>query len=214
MEIKSSNNIPLNNLLLLLLFSKLQMDKEELVRVCFEWQVNHFEFDSWASKLNEQLSKIGLGYIWHDVSVNTVSGICKKIERCNDIERQNRFSKIKDKSSLIFYSKIKQEWAREQYISCTRNERSGLAWFKTGIWKLRGMRKGSEKSRCPLCSEEEDSIHILLKCSETRKWREQFLSRKWLRLNEWIVLKKIINCTNSIRNIGSYLYKIKCKWEN
>jgi hypothetical protein len=61
----------------------------------------------------------------------------------------------------------------------------------------------------------EDPIHILLKCSETRKWREQFLRRKWLRLNEWIVFKKI-NCTNSIesRNIGSYLYKIKLKLEN
>jgi hypothetical protein len=68
------------------------MDKEKRVRVCFEWQVNHFEFDSWASKLNEQLSKIGLGYIWHDVSVNTMTGICKNIkERCNDIERQNLF---------------------------------------------------------------------------------------------------------------------------
>jgi hypothetical protein len=64
---------------------------------------------------------------------------------------------------------MKQEWAREQYISCKRNERSGLAWFKTGIRKLRGMRKGFEKGRCPLCSEDEDAIHILLKCSETRK---------------------------------------------
>jgi hypothetical protein len=46
-------------------------------------------------------------------------------------------------------------------------------------------------------------------------WREQ-LSRKWLRLNEWIVFKKIINCTNitELRNIGSYLYETKCKWEN
>jgi hypothetical protein len=71
------------------------------------------------------------------------------------------------------------------------------------------VRKGFEKGRCPLCSEEEDAIHILLKCSETR----QFLSRKWLRLNEWIFFKEIINCTNSIelRHIGSYLYKIKCK---
>jgi hypothetical protein len=107
--------------------------------------------------------------------------------------------------------------AREEYIvCCTRNERSGLAWFRTGIKKLRGMRKGFEKGRCPLCSEDEDAAHILLKCSETRKRREQFLSRKWLRLNEWIAYKKIINCTNIIelRNIGSYLYKIKCKWEN
>jgi hypothetical protein len=78
------------------------------------------------------------------------------------------------------------------------------------------MRKGSEKGRCPLYSEEEATIYILLKCSETRKWREQFLSRKWLRFNEWIVFKKVINCNNSIelRNIRSYLYKIKCKWEN
>jgi hypothetical protein len=72
---------------------------------------------------------VQLGYIWHDVSVNTVSWIYKKIkERCNDIERENLFSKIKEKSSLIFYSEMKQEWTREQYISCcTRTERSGLA---------------------------------------------------------------------------------------
>jgi hypothetical protein len=68
---------------------------------------------------------------------------------------------------------MKQEWAREQYISCcSKTEGSGLAWFKTGICKLRGMRKGFEKGICPLCSEEEDPLHILLKCSETRKWRE------------------------------------------
>jgi hypothetical protein len=112
---------------------------------------------------------------------------------------------------------MKQEWAREDYIvCCTRNERSGLAWFTTGIWKLRGMRKGFEKGRCPLCSEDDDAIHILLKCSETRKWREQFLSRKSLMLNEWIAYKKLINYTNIIelRNIGIYLYKIKCKLEN
>jgi hypothetical protein len=60
---------------------------------------------------------------------------------------------------------MKQEWAREEYVvCCTRNERSALAWFKTGIWKLRGMRKGSEKGRCPLCSKDEDAIHMLLKC--------------------------------------------------
>jgi hypothetical protein len=56
----------------------LQMDKEGLVRMCYEWQVNNLEFDSWARKSSEQLSKIGLGYIWQDIRVNTVSGICKK----------------------------------------------------------------------------------------------------------------------------------------
>jgi hypothetical protein len=41
----------------------------------------------------------------------------KKIkESCNDIERQNLFANIKVKRSLIFYSQMKQEWAREEYI--------------------------------------------------------------------------------------------------
>jgi hypothetical protein len=72
-------------------------------------------FDSWAKKLSKQLSKLGLGYIWQDLRVNTVSGICKKIkERCNDIERENMFANIKEKMSLIFYSEMKQEWAGEQ----------------------------------------------------------------------------------------------------
>jgi hypothetical protein len=42
----------------------------------------HLEFDSWTKKMCEQLSKIGPGYIWHNLS-----GICKNInKRCNDIE--------------------------------------------------------------------------------------------------------------------------------
>jgi hypothetical protein len=72
--------------------------------------------------------------------------------------------------------------------------RSGSAWFKTGICKLRWMRKGFEKGRCPMCGEEEDALHILLKCSETRNWRKIVLS-KWLSVNEEVAYKRIINCT-------------------
>jgi hypothetical protein len=99
-------------------------------------------------------------------------------ERRNDTERQNLFTN-KEKRPLIFYSEMKQEWVREEHIvCCTRNERRWLTWFMTGIWKLREMREGFEKVRCPLRSEDEDTIHISLNYSETRKWREQFLSRK------------------------------------
>jgi hypothetical protein len=49
------------------------------------------------------------------------------------------------------------------------------------------MGKGFEKGRCPLWSEDEDVIYIyIIKMFGSRKWREQFLSRKWLMLNEWI----------------------------
>jgi hypothetical protein len=54
---------------------------------------------------------------------------------------------------------MKQEWAREEYMGCcARNERSGLVCFK----KLRSMRKGSEKGRYPLCSEDDDAIYIYI----------------------------------------------------
>jgi hypothetical protein len=64
-------------------------------------------------------------------------------ERCNDIERQNLFSKISEKISLVFYQEITQEWGREECIKlCSRNERNCLVWIKAGVWKLRGIRRG------------------------------------------------------------------------
>jgi hypothetical protein len=39
--------------------------------------------------------------------------------------------------------------------------RDGLVWFKTVVWKLRGMRRGFEKGRCSLCRQNEGAVHIL-----------------------------------------------------
>jgi hypothetical protein len=48
-------------------------------------------------------------------------------------------------------------------------------------WYL-GIRRASEKERCPVCLEEEDVLHILLECKEPKKWRVKYLRRKWLNL--------------------------------
>jgi hypothetical protein len=40
----------------------LHKEKEELVKMCYEQQINNLESGSWAKKVCEQLSKIGLGY--------------------------------------------------------------------------------------------------------------------------------------------------------
>jgi hypothetical protein len=65
--------------------------------------------------------------------------------RCNDIEKQNLFSSLSEKISLVFYKEMKQEWGREEYIDCCNsNERRCMAWWRLGIWKLRGSRKGVE----------------------------------------------------------------------
>jgi hypothetical protein len=62
------------------------------------------------------------------------------------------FADINAKNSLKFYSQIKYEWGKECYIDkCTRKERIGIISLKAGIWKLKGIRRGLEKGRCPLC---------------------------------------------------------------
>jgi hypothetical protein len=76
-------------------------------------------------------------------------------------------------------------WDGEDYVLCgSRNDTMGIAWFRAGIWKLRAIGKSLEIGRCPLCKGEEDAVHILLKCPETRRLREQLLIRKWQTINE------------------------------
>jgi hypothetical protein len=54
---------------------------------------------------------------------------------------------------------------------------------------------------------------VLLKCSETWKWREKFLSKKFVVVNEYIAHNRIINRSDPVefRNVGKHLCKIRCK---
>jgi hypothetical protein len=68
---------------------------------------------------------------------------------------------VREKISLEFYKKIMQRWRKEAKVNCCYgNERIGIEWWRVGIWKMRGIRKGFEKGRCPLCYEEADVTNI------------------------------------------------------
>jgi hypothetical protein len=74
----------------------LQMDKDDLVRVCYDWQINNAQYNGWGKKLEKELNKIGLEHIWRNPNENQRGTICKEVkERCNDIERQHFFRKFK-----------------------------------------------------------------------------------------------------------------------
>jgi hypothetical protein len=50
--------------------------------------------------------------------------------------------------SLSAYWKMKKEWGREIYTFCCKlNNRNTIAWFRLGIMKLRGLRKGVEREK-------------------------------------------------------------------
>jgi hypothetical protein len=110
------------------------MDYSELVKMCYEWQMNNLKVDGWAKELKEELEKMALAYVWQNQTEINVT-TCKIIrERCNHIQKQNMFADINAKNSLTFYSQIKYEWGKESYIDkCKRKERIGIIWLKAGI---------------------------------------------------------------------------------
>jgi hypothetical protein len=83
--------------------------------------------------------------------------------------------------------------------------------MKAGVWKLRGIRRGLEKGTSPLCMGNEDVKHMLLSWPETKKWRMQFMSKKWLCINEELAHREVIKCTNKahIINLGEYLDEVR-----
>ena len=44
------------------------------------------------------------------------------------------------------------------------DERTPKPWFRLGMWKIRGLRKGVQRGICPLCEVEEKQSTVLLKC--------------------------------------------------
>jgi hypothetical protein len=82
--------------------------------------------------------------------------------------------------------------------------------------KIKRDRKGLEKGKCPIYLGEEDVKHILFKCNECKKWREEWVNCNWPNISKDLVYKKIISRTkvNRIKLLGEYLFKDKCKWEN
>jgi hypothetical protein len=53
----------------------------------------------------------------------------------------------------------------------------------------------------------------LLKCPQTKNWKEERVNSKRLNINEDIAYRKIIGFTNviKIKSIGKYIFKTKCK---
>jgi hypothetical protein len=100
------------------------MDNQELVKKCYDWQKDNIKSDSWAKIVKEELEETGLASIWQSQYEYNNSAIYRVVKgRCNDIEKQNLFSRLSEKISLVFYNEMKQEWDREEYNDCcNRNE--------------------------------------------------------------------------------------------
>lgn len=51
------------------------------------------------------------------------------------------------------------------------NSRIGTAWFRVGIWKLKGVKRGTGKGRHPSCNDEENNTNTILNIMPHRRWK-------------------------------------------
>ena len=52
------------------------------------------------------------------------------------------------------------------------------------------------KGICPLCSEPENEIHILLECKKTLEMRKKYIEERVWKLDSKLALVKILNIKN------------------
>jgi len=56
---------------------------------------------------------------------------------------------------------------------------------------------GSRGGTCRLCRGEHYATDILLNCQEQKRWRKNFLDKKWLQVNEEVAFAKPVRCSNT-----------------
>jgi hypothetical protein len=58
-----------------------------------------------------------------------------------------------EKRSLLLYQDMDFTLGKRLCIECcTKKERNGLLWLLTEVWKWGGIRKKTNKVRCPVCA--------------------------------------------------------------
>jgi hypothetical protein len=81
----------------------LHMDRQDLVRDCYEWQINNLKLKSWVRKPKVELNELGLTFIWQAQQESNIIRPRRIIqESCNDIEGQHLFSNVSEKCNCYF----------------------------------------------------------------------------------------------------------------
>jgi hypothetical protein len=110
---------------------------------------------------------------------------------------------------------LKSSWENKLCIEvCIQEARKGIGWWKTGIWRLKGVRENKEQEMCPMCNKKEGWSHIL-RCAETRSLREELVDKRLINIEPEIGMRRIatIKGNDKLQKVGLYLSKCKEKWK-
>ena len=74
---------------------------------------------------------------------------------------------------------------------------------------MRGVNRSVEQGICSLSNEEENEIHILLKCKATQRWTENLLNDEWQYINKQHARKQLVVVNYRIETFRQSSVKIK-----
>jgi hypothetical protein len=112
---------------------------------------------------------------------------------------------------------LKNNWEKKFYTEvCTLEARRGIfiGWWKMGIWKLKGVTRNIEQGIYLLCNKEEGWSHIL-RCDETKSWREDLVDKRFTCVDPEIGLIRVATSKykDKLQKFGLYLNMYKEKWK-
>jgi hypothetical protein len=110
---------------------------------------------------------------------------------------------------------LKSSWVKKLYIEISTQEaRRGIGWWKMGIWRLKGVRGNIDQGVCPMCNKEQGWSHIL-RCEETRSWRQELLDKKFTSIEPEIGIRRVATSKDNdkLQKIALYLSMYKEKWK-
>jgi hypothetical protein len=95
-----------------------------------------------------------------------------------------------------------------------REERTGIMWWKAGVWRLKGLRRGFEIRMYPVQRKEEELWHIL-ECKWAKGWREIILEKIIRNFHPAVGIQRLAwgRITENWHKTRAYSSKFKEKWE-
>jgi hypothetical protein len=81
---------------------------------------------------------------------------------------------------------------------CTELYRSGIIRWKTGVWRLQGVRGNTEQGTCPICGEEEGWSHTL-RCEGRKICRDDIPGKRFRNIEAEIGVRKMVRISSNVR---------------
>ena len=174
---------------------------------------------SWTKNIKEELSKLGLYYLWeyiehcnHDVIYNIIQ------QRINDVYMQNIFSIVTQSSKVELYQYITDGCFMHSYLSKTIDfkYRKEITKIRISNHKL-NIEVGRYKNVvrplivCTLCDQNdiEDEFHFILKCVFYSDLRKMYIKMYYYQKPSMFKLVNLLRIQNvkELCNLGKFLTK-------